>query len=69
MQGRVFIHTKKGLRLANITFDNSSEVDHVKRLSGPKIKVKRKQDNNSPPKPGTSPAKDNQEVRIVCLFV
>lgn len=61
MQGRVFIHTKKGLRLANITFDNSTEVDHVKRLSGPKIKTKRKQDG-SPSKQNSSPFKDNQEV-------
>lgn len=60
MQGRVFIHTKKGLRIANISFDNSSEVDHAKRLSGPKIKIKRKQDSSS--KLTTSPLKDNQEV-------
>lgn len=63
MQGRVFIHTKKGLRLANISFDGSSGIDHAKRLTGPKIKVKRRQD--SPSKHITSPFKDNHEVQII----
>lgn len=31
MQGRVYVHTGKGLKSAKITFDNSN-IDHYKRL-------------------------------------
>lgn len=64
MQGRVYIHTSKGLRLANITFDASTGVDHVKRLSCPSNKQKRKPDG-SPSKQLTSPPKENQEEVIL----
>lgn len=61
MQGRLFIHTSKGLRLANITFDSSPEIDHVKRLSCPSNKQKRRTDF-CPSKATTSPVKENQET-------
>lgn len=64
MQGRVYIHTSKGLRLANITFDSSSGVDHIKRLNCPTNKQKRKQHCSSSKQVGSLP-KDTQEE--VCL--
>lgn len=60
MQGRVYIHTSKGLRLANITFDSNSGVDHIKRLSCPANKQKRKQ-HCSPSKQVVSLNKETQE--------
>lgn len=57
MQGRVYIHTGKGLRLANVSFGSGSPADHFRRLNCPitnKQKRRSYKQTSSPTKDGTN---------------
>lgn len=57
MQGRVYIHTGKGLRLANVSFDNGSPAEHLRRLNCPATSKQKRRSDHSPSKQTVSPAK------------
>lgn len=61
LQGRVYVQTGKGLRLANVTFNNSPNTDHNKRLSiKPTPRQKRKSETSPSKNPIMSPTKEDE---------
>lgn len=60
----MYVQTGKGLRLANVTFDDSPNVDHFARLNCQTAdKKKRRCESSSPSKQVASPVKDGFEER------
>lgn len=59
MQGRVYIHTGKGLRLANVSFENGSPAEHLRRLNCPNAGKQKRRSDHSPSKQTSSPTKDS----------
>lgn len=66
-QGRVYIQTGKGLRLANVTFKGDSGIDHNLRLNGLSADKRKRRSETSPSKQFTSPNKDNQDDHRILL--
>lgn len=60
LQGRVYVQTGKGLRLANVTFNNSPNTDHKSRLSVKPITRQKRKSETSPSKILMSPTKDDE---------
>ncbi|KRT82144.1 hypothetical protein AMK59_3771 [Oryctes borbonicus] len=61
LQGRIYVHTGKGLRLAKVTFENSS-IDHYKRLGyQSSVHHHKRRSEISPSKHLVSPTKDAQD--------
>lgn len=54
------MQTGKGLRLANVTFNNSPNTDHNKRLSAKPIQRQKRKSETSPSKTPISPTKDDE---------
>uniref|UniRef100_A0A1Y1MDI7 Myb-like domain-containing protein n=1 Tax=Photinus pyralis TaxID=7054 RepID=A0A1Y1MDI7_PHOPY len=66
-QGRVYIQTAKGLRLANVTFNGNSGVDHHLRLNGLHADRRKRRSEVSPSKQFASPAKDSHDDHRISL--
>lgn len=66
----MYVQTGKGLRLANVTFDDSPNVDHFARLNCQTADKKKKRcESSSPSKLVSSPVKDGfEEVLISPAF-
>ncbi|KAF5275263.1 hypothetical protein FQA39_LY06923 [Lamprigera yunnana] len=60
-QGRIYVQTGKGPRLAYVTFPEDSTIDHNVRLNGTSLDKRKRRCEISPSKQFTSPVKDSHE--------
>lgn len=64
----MYVQTGKGLRLANVTFDESPSVDHFARLNCQTADKKKRRCESSPSKQTASPIKDGFEEVLYLLL-